>query len=184
MDLKEKLNLLLTEIDSNIIYFNQKHKWTKRRATAIKISSVTFSAFITVLLGLEMGDLAYLLKNAAIVLGALVTIINAVDAFYNYNALWVKNTITMTKLKELKREILYYSAGCGECDMSESKLNRYMNELQRILKEDVKQWTRIRERALNPEQEKDPANLLDIKTRGGDGAGDKFRSLETEQVKE
>lgn len=163
MGLKDKLDLLQSDVDCNIAYFTQKHLFTKRRATLIKISSVTFSAFITVILGIDIAGLTSILKNIAIVLGAIVTIINAVDAFYNYNSLWVKNTMTLAKLKELRREILFYSSGCEVKDISETKINKYMNELQKILKDDIRQWLRIREKVGSFEQENENTTLSDIK---------------------
>lgn len=165
MDIQHKLINLKREIDFNIVFFNKKHSRTKHRAYAIKISSVAFSALITVLLGISSGSLDIIFKNLAIVLGAVVTIINAVDAFYNYNGLWIKNTLTLSKLLELKREVEFYSSGFENDDISEEKLNKYMDELQQILREDIKQWLRIRERANNSEQGKDNLALTSIKNR-------------------
>lgn len=168
MDVQFKLTTLKNEIDYNIKFFEKKHSRTKHRAYSIKIASVGFSALITVLLGVSSAGLETIFKNLTIVLGACVTIINAVDAFYNYNGLWIKNTITLSKLMELKRELEFYSAGCVIDDICEEKLNKYMNELQQILKDDIKQWLRIRERASNSEQGKESQTLATIKNKSLD----------------
>jgi len=168
MDVQFKLTTLKNEIDYNIKFFEKKHSRTKHRAYSIKIASVGFSALITVLLGVSSAGLETIFKNLTIVLGACVTIINAVDAFYNYNGLWIKNTITLSKLMELKRELEFYSAGCVIDDICEEKLNKYMNELQQILKDDIKQWLRIRERASNSEQGKESQTLATIKNKSID----------------
>jgi hypothetical protein len=185
MDVQAKLTNLKNEIDYNIKYFNRKHSRTKHRAYSIKIASVGFSALITVLLGVSSPNFETMFKNLTIVLGACVTIINAIDAFYNYNGLWIKNTITLSKLMELKRELEFYSAGCILDDICEEKLNKYMNELQQILKEDIKQWLRIRERASNSEQGKDSQTLAAIKNKSVDDITLlKYRTLEgVQQVK-
>lgn len=163
MNLSLKLNTLKGEVDGSIKYFQHKHTKTKIRAQVIKITSVTFSALITVVLGVNAGNLSEVFRNIAIVLGAVVTIINAVDAFYNYGALWVKNALTLAKLKELKRELEFYSAGCVPEDISQDKLNKYMNQLQKILKDDIKQWLRIRERVNSADQGKEETKISDIK---------------------
>lgn len=168
MDLQAKLHNLKAGIDCNIMFFNKKHSRTKHRSYGLKIASVAFSAFITVLLGLSSGSLETMFKNVSIVLGAGVIIINAIDAFYNYNGLWIKNTVTLSKLMELKREVEFYSSGCKTEDISEERLNKYMNELQQILKDDIKQWLRIRERANNSEQGRDNQGLMSIKNKSLD----------------
>jgi hypothetical protein len=177
VDLKSKLETLQTELDCNIKFFCNKHKKTKQRAYSLKISSVIFSAMITVLLGISSNQfMAEMMKNLAIVLGAVVTIISAVDAFYNYGGLWVKNAVTLAKLRELKREVDFYAAGCSAEDISENKLNRYMNELQRIFKDDIKQWLRIRERITAADQNKDNQSLMDIRVRSREDLDlEKFR---------
>lgn len=185
MDLNTKLQVIRTEIDFNIKFFTAKHHWTKRRATILRITSVSFSASITVLLGLNIAGLIDLFKNTAIVMGAIVTIISAVDAFYNYSSLWVKNAVTLSRLRELKREVDYYASGCEEQDLSENKLNKFMNDLQKILKEDMKQWLRVREKANSMEQEKDNASLNDIKLRTQrEEETDRFRSSNPAKEKE
>lgn len=168
MDLQAKLANLKAGIDCNIKFFNKKHSRTKHRSYGLKIASVAFSALITVLLGVSSGTLETMFKNVTIVLGAGVTIINAIDAFYNYNGLWIKNTLTLSKLMELKREVDFYSSGCKTEDISEERLNKYMNELQQILKDDIKQWLRIRERANNSEQGRDNQGLMSIKNKSLD----------------
>ncbi|MCM8709845.1 DUF4231 domain-containing protein [Clostridium sp. SYSU_GA19001] len=155
MDLKQKLDTLLRELDCSIAYFAAKHKKTKLRANIIKITSVTFSALITVVLGLNSGYLVDVFRNMAIILGAVVTIINAVDAYYNFGALWVKNTITLSKLRELKRELYFYASGRNSEDITESILNEYLDKMQKILRDDIRQWIRIRERINSSDQNKE-----------------------------
>lgn len=162
MDLKQKLDTLRNELNFSIEYFEYKHKKTKTRVNVVKITSVTFSVLITVVLGLNSENLVETFKNIAIVLGAVVTIINAVDAFYNYGALWVKNAVTLSKLRELKRELDFYAAGCEPEDISESKLNEFLNKLQQILKDDIKQWLRIREKVNAMEQNKEDGKIDEL----------------------
>ena len=184
MDLKAKMDTLMSEIDCAINFFQIKHKKTKRKAYAIKISSVCFSVLITVVLGLSINeDLGDLVKNIALVLGAIVTIINAVDAFYNYGALWIKNTVTLSKLRELRRKIEFYSAGCDPADFSEKKLNEFLHELQKISKDDIKEWLRIRENVSRTEDKKDEFISSDIKPVTSKLA-DKFRIVEEKSIEE
>lgn len=162
MDLKLKLDTLRSELNLSICYFEKKQKKTKKRANAVKFTSVTFSALITVVLGLNSGDLAETFRMVALLLGAVVTIINAIDAFYNYGALWVKNTITLAKLRELRRELEFYAAGYENTDISEAKLNEYLDRMQQILKDDIKQWLRIRQKVGSTEQNRQAENKEEL----------------------
>ncbi|ERI93963.1 hypothetical protein HMPREF1982_01271 [Clostridiales bacterium oral taxon 876 str. F0540] len=164
-------------------YFKSKHRRTKNRAYAIKITSVCFSALITVILGLSAsGSLLDIFKDIALVLGAAVTIINAVDAFYNYGALWIKNAVTLSKLRELNIKIEMYSVGCEDTELSEKKINEFIGEFQRILKDDMKEWLRIREKVGRMEDNKEGI-IGSQPTILQDKSIDKFRSENIDIVK-
>jgi len=183
LNLQAKFNTFQEEMNCSISYFEDKHKRTKNRAYGIKITSVCFSALITVVLGLSVSkNLLDLFRNIALILGAAVTIINAVDAFYNYGALWIKNAVTLSKLRELKIKSEMYSAGCQDSDLSEKKINEFIGEFQKILKEDMKEWLRIREKAGRMEDIKE--NLIGGSTATiQDKVIDKFRSDKTDTSK-
>jgi hypothetical protein len=64
-----------------------------------QLAAVSLSAAITVLLGLRVaapwqGRLA----NAALVLGALLTVLSAADAFYQHRSLWIIRATTRNRL--------------------------------------------------------------------------------------
>lgn len=166
MNNKAKLDSFQSELMCSIKFFAQKHKRTKRRAQMIKISSIGFSGLITVVLGLTASEnMTDLFRNIALVLGSVVTIINAVDAFFNYNALWIKSTVTLSKLQELRRKLEFYTAGTEPEQISEIKLNEFLDELQQILKDDMKQWLRIREKVNSLEHNKENNGFIDLKLR-------------------
>lgn len=74
----------------------------------------------------------------------------------------MKNAVTLSKLRELKRELDFYAAGCEPEDISESKLNEFLNKLQQILKDDIKQWLRIREKVNAMEQNKEDGKIDEL----------------------
>jgi hypothetical protein len=166
MDCKAKLNILREELDCTIKYFVRKHSNTKRRSNLVKISSICFSAAITVILGLNNAtNTSELFINIALILGSAVTIINTVDAFYGFSSLWIKNTVTLAKLRELRRKIEFYGAGREDEDISEDELSKFLEEFQQILKDDINQWLRIREKVNSMEKSKDSDGLPEIQFR-------------------
>jgi hypothetical protein len=169
MDCKAKLNILRAELDCTIKYFVHKHLNTKHRANIVKISSICFSAAITVILGLNNAtDTSELFINIALILGSAVTIINTVDAFYGFSSLWIKNTVTLAKLRELRRKIEFYGAGREDEDISEVELSKFLEEFQQILKDDINQWLRIREKVNSMEKSKDSDGLPEILYRNNE----------------
>jgi hypothetical protein len=147
VDYKAKVTVLDTELNCIISYFKRKHMKTKHRSNIVKISSICFSAAITVILGLNSTkNASELFSDISLILGALVTVINAIDAFYGFSSLWVKNTITLARLRELKRKVELYEAGREDKDFHEEDINKLVEELQQILKDDINQWLRIREK--------------------------------------
>ncbi len=166
MENKARLDTIRSELQCSIKYFTLKHKSTKRRAQTIKICSVCFSAMITVFLGLTASEnMTNWFKNIALILGSIVTIINAVDAFYNYNTLWIKSAVTLSRLQELRRKVDFYTAGIKPEQISEIKLDEFLEDFQKILKEDIKQWLRIREKVNSMEQNKENTGFIDLKLR-------------------
>lgn len=166
MDYGVKLETLRKELECSIKFFTLKHSRTKRRAQAMKISSVSFSALITVILGITINEnMTEVFRNVALILGACVTIINAVDAYFNYNALWIKSTVTLAKLQELRRKVDFYSAGASQEQIYSTKIDEFLEEFQQILKEDIKQWLRIREKVNSMDQNKEQTEFIDLKLR-------------------
>jgi hypothetical protein len=161
MDINQRAEVLRKEIEESIKFYKQKHTKSKKKAYAFKIMSVTFSAVVTVLLGLNIDSLNGLLKNIALVMGALATIISSVETFYDARSLWVKNTVTLLKLKELKRNVEFCLAGLEADSIDPCKLKKYMEELQHIIRSDLNEWLRIREKVRDKE-EKNEEQILEI----------------------
>lgn len=173
MDYKAKLDGLRKELNCTLCYFERKHIMTKHRANIVKISSICFSACITVFLGLNNAiDSSHMLMNVALVLGSLVTIINTVDAFYGFSSLWIKNAVTLARLRELKRKIEFYAAGQEDEYISERELNNFFDEFQKILKDDINQWLRIREKVNSMEKLKETERLPEIQFRNASEKAD------------
>jgi hypothetical protein len=63
---------------------------------------------VTVLIGLQGETFDQtLLRNLALALGALITVVNAFDAFFDHRSLWIKKTVTLSRLYALKRDLSF-----------------------------------------------------------------------------
>jgi hypothetical protein len=146
MDLVKKFQFFKDELDSHVRRITRKRNRDKNKAFSLKIIAVAFAAAITVLLGLKTDEKqAKYFQNVALVLGAAITYLSAVDAFYDHRTLWVRRTVTVTRLQDLKRAFEFYVEGREDDEISEEKLALFMQRLNEILQEDLNDWLKLRE---------------------------------------
>jgi len=146
MNPEEKLKYLENEIDSRIKDFTHKRIRDKNKAFGIKIFAVVLAATITVLLGLKVDEtLTKVFQNIALVFGATITILNAVEAFYDHRSLWIRRTVTLAHLFDLERDLRLYIAGTEQAEIDPKVLNRLADRYDRILADDLKAWLKLRE---------------------------------------
>ena len=129
--------------------FGKECRNNKRVALRLKISSVFLSAVVTVCLGLklEMTGLQPALSNVALALSAVITVVGAYEAFFDPRAIWIRETIVYTQLRNLKREFEFWAAGCDGDTLEPAdveKLERFKQKLDQILIDSLKNWMKIR----------------------------------------
>lgn len=139
---EEHLNAIVAD-------FAKECKNHKNVALRLRISSVCLSAIVTVCLGLkfQMSELQATLGNVALALSAVITVVGAYEAFFDPRALWIRETIIYSKLRNLKREFEFWAAGCeGDAlDPADAEtLNRFKLNLDRILMDSLKNSMKIR----------------------------------------
>ncbi|MFE9694464.1 SLATT domain-containing protein [Micromonospora sp. NPDC005806] len=145
MEAAAKLKLLVDEIDAVLAREEPLRRHDKRMALLLRLSAVTLSATVTVLLGLRVAaETNELLTNAALTLSALIVFFGAYDAFFNYRGLWVRRTIFIARLQDLKRRIVFYSTGLDDHDLSVSNAALYFNEFGAILADNMQEWIKLR----------------------------------------
>jgi hypothetical protein len=143
---EEKLKLIESEIDERVREFARKRKDDKHWAFGLKVMSVLLAAIITVLLGLQVGeDWGGVLKNIALVFGALITVINAYEAFYDYRALWIRRTVTLVNLYKLQRDFRFYKSGAEPGEISGAVVEKFKERLDEIMDHDLRNWLKLRD---------------------------------------
>jgi hypothetical protein len=146
MEIEEKLKFLQKELDARILEFKRKRNGDKQKAFGLKILAVSFAATITVLLGLKVeGDWAKILQSVALLLGALITVLNAVEAFYDHRSLWIRRTYSLARLYALKADLSFTVAGMEVSEIDVKIITKFMDRYENILQDDLKAWLRQRE---------------------------------------
>ncbi len=151
MDTNKKLEFLRQQLDTRIKDFRPKREHNKRFAFQLKISSVLLAALITIILGLKVDNSwSPTLQNIALVMGALITVINAVEAFFDHRSLWVRETVTLVRLYDLQRDVEFYSSGIEQNELDGPTLARFMKRYDQIMSEDLQTWLKLRGDTISP----------------------------------
>ena len=142
----ERLIWLQKEIDNLVGRYQIEARYYKKVAFRLKILSVLLSAIITIFLGLKLQytTVANLLSNIALVLSAAITVLSAYEAFFDPRALWVRETITFARLKDLQRDILFWTAGSDTAAIKIEELDKFKFRLDAILEDTLKYWMKIK----------------------------------------
>lgn len=131
------------DIEARLAEFSRKRVRDRRKAFGLKMGAALLGAAVTVLLGLKVSeDAEVTLKNIALVAGALVAILNAWDAFYDHKALWVKRSMTVARLKKLRRAFQLARAAKQELDPKD--LEGFHATFDQILDDDLSSWVQMR----------------------------------------
>jgi hypothetical protein len=147
MNAADRLTWLQKEVDSLVDRYQRESSRFKKEAIVLKIVRVLFAAIITVLLGLKWGEgsvWADRLSNIALILGALITVFSAYEAFFDPRALWVRETVTFARLKDLQRDLRYWTAGRNIEAIEGKELARFKLRLDSVLEDSLKYWMKLR----------------------------------------
>ncbi|RKE19801.1 SLATT domain-containing protein [Streptomyces sp. TLI_171] len=143
---QRKLAWLETELAAELKERRRRRDWDRRRALTLQMATVSLSALVTVLLGLKVGEpSATRFADAALVSGALVTVLAAWAAFFGYRTLWIQRSDTVHRLTSLRRRLALLKAEYGEAVPDPVRLAALIDEYQAILEDDHDSWVRLRQ---------------------------------------
>jgi hypothetical protein len=145
MDVMVKLEYLEREIVALQDRNARKREQDKREAIRLRVATVVFSGTITILLGLQVADqVSKILSNVALGLSALITVVSAVEAFYDYRGLWIRRTVLVARLSDLKTSLDFYKLGREKDEIDEEAVNGFLSMFQDIRAEDLRAWLQMR----------------------------------------
>ena len=150
----EKMAYLEKEISRNINKMKKKADKNKRRASIVSISSAVLGALVTVALGLQIESIEEVLKNIALVSGALISVVNAFESFFGYRSLWLKQKATLLNLYSLSNEIEFFKTGLEDSsDIDENVVSNYFQRYQDIWDVASEEWLRLRREQIQSESQ-------------------------------
>jgi hypothetical protein len=117
----------------------------QRRASFVKVATILLSGLATVLLGLQLqSNVETYLKQAAFIFGACVTMLNALEPFFNFRSLWVEHERALAALYQIQADLDFFLSGIPERDADISKLEDFHRRQQEVWSDLSNVWLRAR----------------------------------------
>lgn len=143
-EIKVKVEFLNGIISERLVTFDSLKSWNRKKAILFKIISSLLGAIIAILLGLKLDpEFKDITVNIALILGSFISIVNAIEVFWNPMSLWIKYTMTSNELHCLHSDINYLM----KKDIDKISINEIDDMYKRyssILKETNLSWENTR----------------------------------------
>ena len=80
----------------------------------------------------------------AFTLGAIVTVLNALEPFFNFRSLWVEHEEAVYRLYRLQDDFTFYLKGKQPKDLSQEKLEEFNQKYGQIWVDVSRRWLALR----------------------------------------
>ena len=138
--MEKPIEFLKTELETLIKKYTTDRNRHKRNALYVKIWIANLSAGAIILLGWKSAEFQDLLKNMALVLNAVITILVAYEAFFEPRKLWVRETIILSRLKDIERDLKFDLA--MEAELPNERLLTYKARLNDAFSAGLEEWVK------------------------------------------
>jgi hypothetical protein len=129
-------------IKKHISLFDGKRQRNKYLSLGIKLTSAFLSAAIIILLGLNVSaEIKTNYANIALVLSAIITILNTWDAFFNHKTLWVRFTVATQSLRSIDEELQFFKS---KGNLNDSQIEQLHKKFKDVLTTLDRDWETLR----------------------------------------
>jgi hypothetical protein len=136
----QKAEVMTKMIDNSIRHAQHNRHHYRNRASIVRIGTIVASTLVTVFLGLQIAGLEVYFKHIAFVLGAMVTLLNALEPFYNFRALWVEHEQALAGFYSLKNDLDFYLSGVKPEELDVNALDKFRERHGLIWGQLSKSW--------------------------------------------
>lgn len=84
------------------------------------------------------------MSNVAVVLGAVITVLSAYEAFFDPRALWIRETVTLARLKDIQRDLRFWASGFDPEAIDAQMLEMFKRRLDHVLDDSLRYWMKVR----------------------------------------
>lgn len=100
---------LSKRLDAEIKRLRRNTSRLKYTTFSLRVTILSLAALSTILLGLRLDSPGYLTvsRNAALAIGALITLLTGLESFWNVREYWVRNKLLLSRLESLRDELAF-----------------------------------------------------------------------------
>lgn len=144
-EINRKINFIQEKIDKRISSFRKRRDENRKSTIQAKLLSLAVASLTTILLGLTgiNPSSKIIIQNIAFIFSAVTTLLTAWDTFFNYRGLWIRYTVTLNELYELRDNIEYLRTSEKE-NIKIEDLDKLYQQYQKILDETNTTWVEFR----------------------------------------
>jgi hypothetical protein len=111
MAASDRLDWLSNRVDQSLTLVAEKRARFQKAASRIQVTTIALTGGVSLCLGLDMAGIEGPLKATAFVFGVVVTLMNAIEPYFNMRALWIEHEDAKFRLHRLRDRIDFYRAG-------------------------------------------------------------------------
>ena len=135
-----KAKWLEETIEKSISVARLRRSQNQRKASWVKTATIILSGLATIFLGLQLSGLEKIFKEIAFVFSALVTLMTAIEPFFNWRALWVEHESALGDFHKLLDDLRYYLAGRSPEELEAKKMDSVYEDYQNVWKRVSDNW--------------------------------------------
>lgn len=144
-----KAEYLLQTLNEQITRFSARRRENRTRSMLFKGAITLFAALTTILIGIKAEPATSTqLQNLALIFSAAGTLFSSWDLFFNYRGLWIRYTVTVVQLRNLRSDLDYLLHG-DTTNLAEAAVDDLFRRYQAILSETSAEWVSLRKEASN-----------------------------------
>lgn len=132
---------LLEKIRQGNEYARGRKKRFRLASSALKMLTLSLSAASTIILGLQSLNFW---AGLAFALVAVVTLLGAVESFFNWRSRWVLMEETQYRFQRLADDLEYLIASTPAADLTHDRIRPLFDEYQRVWTQLSEGWLRER----------------------------------------
>ncbi|MFG3053774.1 DUF4231 domain-containing protein [Kitasatospora sp. NPDC048239] len=132
---------LLERIREGSLHVRRKKRTFRLASSALKVLTLLLSAASTIILGLQ--DLDFW-AGLGFALVAVVTLLGAVESFFNWRSRWVLMEESQYRFQRLAAELEYLIASTPADDLTQDRLRPLFDEYQGVWARQSERWLQDR----------------------------------------
>lgn len=129
---QQKAEFLKQYIEISLKDLHRHRKENRLRASIVKLITIICAGVVTILLGLQIPKYEVYFKGTALILGAIVTMINALEPFFNFRTLWIDHEEAIARMYRLKNDVDFYLTGMTPETIEIKRLEAFLDRYKTI----------------------------------------------------